>query len=49
MRKARHWWVATFWPKSADDFIKVASAMGSKRTIGSGRWAATGELPFPLF
>ncbi len=30
MRKARHWWVATFWPKSAEDFIKVASAMGSE-------------------
>ena len=28
MRKARHWWVAEFWPQSADDFIKVASAGG---------------------
>src|SRR5207253_10000545 len=30
MRKARHWWVATFWPKNADDFVKVASAMGTE-------------------
>src|SRR5712664_3364466 len=30
MRKARHWWLTTFWPKSADDFIKVATAMGSE-------------------
>jgi hypothetical protein len=42
MRKARHWWVATFWPKSADDFIRVASAMGSEennwlRQVG-GYW-----------
>jgi len=42
MRKARHWWVATFWPKSAEDFIKVASAMGSEennwlRQVG-GYW-----------
>jgi hypothetical protein len=29
MRKARHWWVASFWPRSADDFIKIAYAMGS--------------------
>lgn len=42
MRKARHWWVATFWPKSPDDFIKVASAMGTEennwlRQVG-GYW-----------
>jgi hypothetical protein len=42
MRKARHWWVATFWPKNADDFVKVASAMGSEennwlRQVG-GYW-----------
>jgi hypothetical protein len=42
MRKARHWWVTTFWPKSAEDFIKVASAIGSEennwlRQVG-GYW-----------
>jgi len=40
LRKARQWWLVTFWPKSADDFIKVASAMGSEennwlRQVGS--------------
>ena len=42
MRKARQWWLITFWPKSADDFIKVATAMGSEennwlRQVG-GYW-----------
>ncbi len=40
MRKARQWWLVTFWPKSADDFVKVATAMGSEennwlRQVGS--------------
>jgi hypothetical protein len=26
MRKARNWWGGEFWPQSADDFVKVASA-----------------------
>jgi hypothetical protein len=29
MRKARHWWVGEFFPQSADDFLKVAWAMGT--------------------
>jgi len=40
LRKARQWWLITFWPKSADDFIKVATAMGTEennwiRQVGS--------------
>ena len=31
MRKARNWWMVTFWPKSADDFMKVATALGTAR------------------
>ncbi len=23
MRKARQWWLTTFWPENADDFMKV--------------------------
>lgn len=43
MRKARQWWLTTFWPKNADDFIKVASAMGAEennwlRQVG-GYWS----------
>jgi hypothetical protein len=30
MRKARHWWLAEFWPNSADDFLKIAWALGSQ-------------------
>jgi len=42
MRKARHWWMLEFWPKTADDFIKVAYASGTQennwlRQVG-GYW-----------
>jgi len=30
MRKARAWWFNEFWPQSADDFLKVAFAMGTQ-------------------
>jgi|SRR5208283_5591608 len=30
MRKARNWWAADFFPQNADDFLKVAWAMGSQ-------------------
>jgi len=40
LRKARQWWLITYWPKTADDFVKVATAMGSEennwlRQVGS--------------
>src|SRR5260370_28681305 len=40
LRKARQLWLITFWPKNADDFVKVAMAMGSEennwlRQVGS--------------
>jgi hypothetical protein len=42
MRKARHWFTVEFWPQSADDLIKVASAFPSQenawiRQVG-GYW-----------
>ncbi|HKH98444.1 MAG TPA: hypothetical protein VJ999_04990 [Candidatus Sulfotelmatobacter sp.] len=42
MRKARNWWVGEFFPQSADDFLKVAWAMGTQenawlRQVG-GYW-----------
>lgn len=42
MRKARNWWLVDFWPNSADEFIKVAMAMGTQdnawlRQVG-GYW-----------
>lgn len=30
MRKARNWWLTDFWPKTADDFMKVAWAPGTQ-------------------
>jgi len=30
LRKARQWWLTTFWPKDADDFMKVAMDFGSQ-------------------
>jgi hypothetical protein len=43
MRKARSWWVAEFWPQSADDIMKIGAAMGSQennwlRQVG-GYWS----------
>jgi hypothetical protein len=43
MRKARNWWVTGFWPESADDFMKIAGAMGSQENNWmrqvSGYWS----------
>jgi hypothetical protein len=30
MRKARQWWLVTFWPQTADDFMKVVNAFGTQ-------------------
>jgi len=40
LRKARQWWLVTFWPKTADDFMKIAMDFGSQennwlRQVGS--------------
>lgn len=48
MRKARNWWMAEFWPRNADDFMKVASAMGTQennwpRQVG-GYWSMAATL-----
>ena len=42
MRKARNWMLMEFWPKNADEFVKVANAMGTRenawlRQVG-GYW-----------
>jgi hypothetical protein len=42
MRKARHWWAGEFFPQSADDFLKVAWAVGTQENAWlrqvSGYW-----------
>jgi len=59
MRKARNWWAGEFFPQSADDFLKVAWAMGTQennwlRQVG-GYWGMvasfvnTGVLNEQLF
>ena len=30
IRKARHWWLVNFWPESADDVMKIGSALGTQ-------------------
>jgi hypothetical protein len=48
MRKARNWWFNDFWPNNADDFLKVAWAMGSEENNWlrqvSGYWGMTASL-----
>lgn len=48
MRKARNWWLTTFWPESAEDFFKIGMAMGSQennwmRQVG-GYWEMAASL-----
>jgi hypothetical protein len=30
MRKARQWWLTTFWPNNADEYVKVAMSLGTE-------------------
>jgi hypothetical protein len=43
MRKARTWWFTAFWPRSADDFMKIAFTPGSQENNWlrqvSGYWS----------
>jgi hypothetical protein len=43
MRKARNWWSNQFWPKNADDFMKIALNPGSQENNWmrqvSGYWS----------
>ena len=48
MRKARNWWLTTFWPENVDDFIKIGMAMGTQennwmRQVG-GYWEMAASL-----
>ena len=48
MRKARNWWLAGFWPESADDVVKIGMALGSQennwlRQVG-GYWEMAASL-----
>ncbi|MGC1225388.1 MAG: hypothetical protein WA859_02820, partial [Candidatus Sulfotelmatobacter sp.] len=43
MRKARNWWFVSFWPRSAEDFMKIAFTPGSQENNWlrqvSGYWS----------
>ena len=48
IRKARNWWLAEFWPETADDFMKIAQALGTRennwlRQVG-GYWELAAAL-----
>jgi hypothetical protein len=48
IRKARNWWLVTFWPESAEDFMKIGGAMGTQennwlRQVG-GYWSMVASL-----
>ena len=48
MRKARNWWLTTFWPENVEDFAKIAMAMGTQennwmRQVG-GYWEMAASL-----
>jgi hypothetical protein len=30
LRKARQWWLTTFWPENADDFMNIGKTLGSQ-------------------
>ena len=48
MRKARNWWLVTFWPESAEDFMKVGAAMGTQENNwlrqAAGYWSMSASL-----
>lgn len=48
IRKARNWWLTQFWPESADDVVKIATALGTQennwlRQVG-GYWEMAASL-----
>ena len=48
MRKARHWLTVTFWPQTADEFVKIANDLGSQENNWirqvSGYWDMAAAL-----
>ena len=48
MRKARNWWLTTFWPENVDDFTKIGMALGTQENNWmrqvSGYWEMAASL-----
>jgi hypothetical protein len=48
MRKARNWWLVNFWPMTADEFMKVATGLGTEENAWfrqvAGYWDMAASL-----
>jgi hypothetical protein len=48
IRKARNWWLVTFWPESTEDFMKIGGAMGTQENNWlrqvAGYWSMVASL-----
>ena len=48
IRKARNWWLVTFWPESAEDFMKIGGALGTQENNWlrqvAGYWSMVASL-----
>jgi hypothetical protein len=48
LRKARNWWLTEFWPANADEFAKVAGALGTQENNwlrqAAGYWSMAASL-----
>jgi hypothetical protein len=48
IRKARNWWLVTFWPESVEDFMKIGGAMGTQENNWlrqvAGYWSMVASL-----
>ena len=48
IRKARNWWAVDFWPENADDFMKIATSMGTQENNwlrqGASYWGMAAAL-----
>jgi hypothetical protein len=48
IRKARNWWLVDFWPETADEFMKVAQALGTQENAWLRQVAGYWELAASL-
>ena len=48
IRKARNWWLVTFWPESAEDYMKVGAAMGTHENNWLRQAAGYGSMSASL-
>jgi hypothetical protein len=48
IRKARNWWLVSFWPETTDDFMKIGAAMGTQENNWlrqvAGYWSMVASL-----